>query len=164
MIYLLCGMIASGKSTLARKLAKDKNALIINDDDIVTMLHGDYTSYDEQLKPLYKSIENHILTAAILAGRNVIIDRGVNIKRSSRQRWIQLAKSLDQEITALETTKSIPEVHAKRRFEHDKRGHTYEYWLKVAEYHNSVYQEPDYSEGYINIIENDAIERYLNDD
>lgn len=163
MIYLLCGMIASGKSTLARKLAKDKNALIINDDDIVTMLHGDYTSYDEQLKPLYKSIENHILTAAILAGRNVIIDRGVNIKRSSRQRWIELAKSLDQEITALETTKSTPEVHAKRRFEHDKRGHTYEYWLKVAEYHNSVYQEPDYSEGYINIIENDAIERYLND-
>jgi predicted kinase len=163
MIYLLCGMIASGKSTLARKLAKEKNALIINDDDIVTMLHGDYTSYDQTLKPLYKSIENHILTAAILAGRDVIVDRGVNIKRSSRQRWIELAKSLDQDIVAVITQRDWPEVHAKRRFEHDKRGHSYEYWLKVANYHNREYVEPSYSEGYINIIPSDTTEKYLND-
>ena len=161
MIYLLCGMIASGKSTLARKLADSQNALIINDDDIVTMLHGDYTSYDVSLKPLYKSIENHILTSAILAGKNVIIDRGVNIKRSSRQRWLELAKSLDQEITALVTDRQSPEVHAKRRFEHDKRGHSYEYWLKVAKYHDSVYDEPSYSEGYTSILKNDQIKEYL---
>jgi len=42
-IVVLIGCIASGKSTYARKLAR-KGWVVINDDDIVKLVHGrDYT-------------------------------------------------------------------------------------------------------------------------
>lgn len=145
---MLFGLIASGKSTYAKQKAEE-GWIIINDDSIVNAIHAEnYFLYDINLKPLYKSIENHILTTAIAMGRNVLIDRGVDICKESRKRWIAIAKSLDTPIKAVCFEVASPEIHAQRRYAVDSRGHSYDYWLKVAKKHMTKFCEPSKEEGF----------------
>jgi predicted kinase len=147
-IYVLVGMIASGKSTYCKQAAKH-GKIILNDDAIVNMLHADdYTLYDKNLKLLYKSIENNVISLGLCAGRTVIIDRGLNVSKQGRKRWLAIAKSFDIECEAIILPKDTPEIHAERRYKSDSRGHSYEYWLRVANRHDSVYDEPTIEEGF----------------
>lgn len=150
-IYVLVGMIASGKSTYCKNAAKH-GQVIMNDDAIVNMLHADdYTLYDKKLKILYKSIENNIISLGLCMGKTVVIDRGLNVSKSARQRWIATAKSFDVPCEAVVFAKDSNEVHARRRFDKDARGHSYDYWLKVATEHGNQYQIPTAIEGFDNI-------------
>ena len=152
MIEVLVGTIACGKSTYAKRLAKS-NYLVVNDDFIVNLIHaGDYTLYDKNLKSLYKSIENHIVNFGVEIGRNVVIDRGVDIRRKSRARWIALANSLDTPIFCTVFPMKSPAIHAERRYNSDRRGLSYEEWLKVAKSHISEYEEPKLEEGFSGIF------------
>lgn len=147
-IFVLCGMIASGKSTFCKNCAK-KDQVILNDDSIVNMLHGEeYTLYNASLKILYKSIENQIISTALAIGKKIVIDRGLNVTFRGRKRWIALAKSFDVPIEAIVFKNDGPDVHAQRRTNSDSRGYSYEYWLKVANTHNENYQEPTVAEGF----------------
>jgi predicted kinase len=157
MVTILIGPIASGKTTHCKKKAKE-GWIIICDDDIVNMLHAqDYTLYDKELKPLYKSIEDHILHVAIAMKRNVIIDRGLNISKKARKRWLAICNSLDVPVLALCFERQAPEVHAQRRYESDNRGHDLDYWLEVANRHDSQYEFPVLEEGFSDIIMQDQI-------
>ena len=147
-VYILVGHIASGKSGYCKNAAK-KGLITLNDDALVNLLHGDdYTLYDNRLKILYKSIENNIFSLGLCLGKSVIIDRGVNVSIKGRKRWIALANSFDVPCEAIVFKIEKPEVHAKRRCEHDGRGHSYEYWLNVAKHHHSIYKEPSCEEGF----------------
>ena len=148
MIQVLVGTIASGKSTYCRRKAHE-GWLTINDDDILNMLHaGEYPLYDEKLKPLYKSIEDSALHAAILCGKDVIIDRGVNIRRVSRMRWIAIGHAVDVRVEAVVFPFCSPKEHSERRMNSDPRGLTSEYWTMVAEKHISQYEQPVIEEGF----------------
>lgn len=154
-LQLLIAMVASGKSFYATKAAKT-GIICLNDDAIVSMLHGgNYTDYDKQLKTLYKAVEHTIIDMAIAMNRTVLIDRGLNISRKARKRFLAIADSLDVECEALWFENEGPEIHAKRRFESDNRNHTFEYWLKVSEYHNSQWEEPGLEEGFSKITKLD---------
>lgn len=151
MLQVLCGPIASGKSSYCKNAAQ-AGFLIVNDDSIVNMLHADiYTLYDKNLKILYKSIENHAISTALAMGKCVVVDRGLNCSISGRQRWIALAKSFDVGCDAIVFKNEGPKIHAERRSKSDDRGHDYEYWLKVAQAHQSNYKEPAVEEGFDNI-------------
>lgn len=147
-IYVLAGMIASGKGTYCLNAAR-KGSVIINDDTLVNMIHADdYTLYDKKLKILYKTLENTAISLGVALGRKVIIDRGLNVSKKARQRWIALANSFDVECEAIVFPKDTVEVHAQRRFEKGNRGHSYDYWLNVATEHNKRYDEPTLDEGF----------------
>lgn len=147
-LSILVGPIASAKSTYAQNAAK-AGYLCLNDDSIVNMVHADnYTLYDKNLKILYKTIENQIISMGLALNRPVLIDRGLNSNVNGRNRWLALAKSFDVPCEAVVFKNEGPEVHAKRRAEHDSRGHSYEYWLKVATFHQTNYVEPSLEEGF----------------
>lgn len=147
-IQVLCGMIASGKSTYSKNATK-AGALCVNDDAIVNMLHADqYTLYNKELKLLYKSIENHAISNGLALGRTIIIDRGLNISIRGRKRWIALAQSFDVPCEAIIFQNEGPIAHAQRRSLSDARGHSYEYWLNVANDHNDIFVEPSLDEGF----------------
>ena len=150
-IQVLVGTIASGKSTYAKKQARD-GWIIINDDALVNAVHGDqYGLYQRELKPLYKGLELCILHTAIAMGRDVLVDKGLNLTRNARQRWVAVARSLDVPIDCVLFPFSSAEVHAARRVASDHRGHSLEYWQKVAEHHISVYEPPTIDEGFVAI-------------
>jgi predicted kinase len=147
-MQVLVGMIASGKSSYARNAARC-GALVVNDDAIVNLVHGgEYTLYDQNLKVLYKSIESHIVNMASALNRKVLVDRGLNVSVKARQRWVSLARSLDMSCVAMVFENEGPEVHAKRRTDHDARGLAYEYWLKVASLHHAAWEVPTQEEGF----------------
>lgn len=151
-LHILVGCIASGKSTYTLHAAQ-AGYLCVNDDSVVNMLHGnDYTLYNEDFKILYKSIENHMIASSLAMDRSVIVDRGLNISLQGRKRFIALAKSFDIQCHAIVFKREKPEVHAERRFK-NSRGHTFEYWLKVAQHHDTIYTMPSIEEGFDKIHE-----------
>lgn len=161
MLEVLVGMIASGKSSYARERAQE-GWIIINDDSIVNAVHADqYTLYDEALKPLYKSIENHILYVARAMGKNVLVDRGLSLSLDARQRWLALGRSLDIPVVAVLFDVFEPEVHAQRRTDTDARGHDYDYWLRVARRHHSTYIPPTTAEGFAEVLRRPWVDRPL---
>jgi predicted kinase len=152
MIQVLVGMIASGKSTYAAKKAEE-GWVIINDDAIVTALHGgNYGLYNEKLKPLYKAVEDNILHTAIAMGKNIVIDRGLDLSKKSRRRWVAIAKATETQLTAVVFEMFTPEIHATRRIQHDPRGSNYNIWLQVAQTHERSYIAPSYEEGFDEIV------------
>lgn len=152
-VYLLCGLIGSGKSTYCKSAALNGH-IILNDDAIVNLLHCDnYTLYDKKLKILYKSIENSIVSLSLCMGKSIVIDRGLNISKKGRKRFIALAQSFDIPCFANVFKNEGVETHAMRRYNSDNRGHTYEYWLNVAKKHNEIWEFPTIEEGFNEIHE-----------
>lgn len=147
-IQVLVGMIASGKSTYAKNAAR-AGFLCVNDDAVVNMLHADdYTLYNKSLKPLYKTLENQAIGTILAMGRNVVVDRGLNVSIQGRQRWLALAKSYDVPCEAVVFSNDGPQVHAERRQASDSRGYPFEYWDRVAKIHNEMWQTPSLAEGF----------------
>jgi predicted kinase len=147
-MQVLCGMIASGKSSYCKNAAL-QGGIIMNDDAIVNLLHaGNYSLYDKSLKILYKTTDNHIIGMALAMNKTVLVDRGLNIDAAGRRRWVALAKSFDVPVEALCFVNEGPEIHAQRRFNSESRGHSLDYWTKVAMFHNAKYQEPSKEEGF----------------
>ena len=150
MIEILVGTIASGKSTWSTQMAQE-DWLIINDDAIVLMLHAGKYAYKNHLKSLYKSIETHIFHMGVALGQNIIIDKGLNLTKDSRRRWIGLAKSLDQDIRARVFPFATPQIHAERRVAADSRGLSYEKWLEIIQSHFKRFEWPSIEEGFCSI-------------
>lgn len=141
-LELLVGPIASGKSTYCRTAAQE-GAIIVNDDSIVTSVHGgDYRLYQKSLKPLYKSVENCIVSTALAMGKRVIVDRP-NHSISMRRRYIGIGKSFDVPVRVVMFERRDPTVHGFRRAHGDARGYDAEYWTEVAQYHEDHYQQPN---------------------
>lgn len=151
-LQLLIGPVGSGKSTYSQNAARN-GMVIVSDDAIVNSVHaGQYSLYSRDLKPVYKSVENQIATSALGLGRSVVVDRGVNNSVGSRRRWIGLSHSMDVPAVAIVFDQQSPEVQARRRFESDSRGYSYDQWLRIAQHHQMNYQPPKLAEGFDGIV------------
>lgn len=85
-VYLLTGIIASGKSTWAKEKAKDSNTFIVCKDSIRQMLHGTYT-YRTSDEAVVDNVAWICVQDLIKAGADVIIDECWDtISKGSRQR------------------------------------------------------------------------------
>lgn len=137
MIQVLIGMIGSGKTTYARERAK-QGAIVVCHDSLTESLHAEYR-YEQGLREFYRDIEAFIVKRAVREWRRVVIDR-THLTRESRQRWVELARSLHVEIEAVVFPGLGAETHARNRFNSDARGRTFETWLGVARHHEAQLQ------------------------
>jgi predicted kinase len=154
-VEILVGMIASGKSTYARKRAEE-GAVIVEHDAIVKAVHaGRYDLYDDRLKPLYKSAERAMIEMALSQGRDVVIDR-TNHTRAMRRRYIGLASSADASVIGVVFENRTAEEHANRRFESDYRGLFLSEWVSVAKQHLKEWERPTLDEGFSALCEQDV--------
>ena len=74
-LHLACGLPGSGKTTLARRLAVERDALRFTKDELVLALGGDL--YDDALR---ERVEAHLIELAfelLAAGRSCILDFGL---------------------------------------------------------------------------------------
>ena len=76
-LHFFCGKMAAGKSTKAKELASNYNAILLSEDDWLGQLYpeefhvlDDYTRYSARLKPLLKSHVQSLLNA----GLSVVMD------------------------------------------------------------------------------------------
>jgi predicted kinase len=150
-IQVLVGMIASGKTSYAHEAAK-KGIICVNDDAIYNMIHANnYNLYNKDCKILYKSIENHIISQALCMGKTVLVDRGLNVSKRGRQRYIALAKSFDVNIEAITFENEGYEIHGERRFNSESRGLSRSVWLNCALAHSKIWAYPTLDEGFSSV-------------
>jgi predicted kinase len=151
-LYQFIGMIASGKTTKALEYVELHNAITVNDDAFVSALHaGRYVLYDKAMMPLYKKLETEAIITALLLGRDVIVDRPL-LQRRTRHRFVDMARLYGASSTAIVFPFASPEEHAERRHRSDGRGHSLEYWIKVARHHLSQYEPVTCDEGFDQVI------------
>ena len=85
-IECLCGMICSGKSTLARRLAREENAVILSTDEF-TRLWPDPLSSD-RFDEFSRAVNALLLRKAVeiaRAGANVVLDWGFWSRQNRRE-------------------------------------------------------------------------------
>ena len=76
-VFLICGKICSGKTTFARKLAEEQNAVILSCDEVTWELFSN--DLGEKHDEMTAHIRRYLLRKAveiIRAGTNVILDWG----------------------------------------------------------------------------------------
>jgi predicted kinase len=139
-IYVLSGMIASGKSTFARRLA-DGGAFVVSHDNLTEMLHQKYTYYQEH-KSTYRKMEESLAREAIRAGLDVVVDR-THLTAESRIRWTDFARSLGgffrarPHVAVVKFQRLTANEHASRRCDADSRGRPFSDWALVALHHEA---------------------------
>ena len=62
-LIFFCGKMGAGKSTLAKRLAEEKGAVLISEDDLLSKLYAekiksvkDYKLYSDKLKPVVATL------------------------------------------------------------------------------------------------------------
>jgi len=74
-LHLTCGLPGSGKTTLARRLAVERDALRFTKDELVLALGGDL--YDDDLRDRVEAALIELAFELLAAGRNCILDFGL---------------------------------------------------------------------------------------
>jgi len=150
---MLCGNIGTGKSTVASKLALNHNYIIINDDSLITSLHGGNYMYKQELKNFYKLAKQQMARCASLYGLNCVLD-GTFITREKRKRWLKIISS---PVICLDFGPGN-NISLKRR-QNNSRGKSLERWEIVHKLFKYQYEQPSITEGFEKVIGvNDAFE------
>lgn len=74
-LHLTCGLPGSGKTTLARRLAGERDALRFTKDELVLVLGGDL--YDDDLRDRVEAQLIELAFELLAAGRSCILDFGL---------------------------------------------------------------------------------------
>ena len=144
--YLLVGIPASGKSTLAKRLARSKNALVLSTDSIRTILYG-----NPEIQGNWQDIErvlHNLLLKCVSQNKSVIID-ATHTLRAHRKTLLTLSKQINWTCIYLKT--DLNTCH-KRNL---KRSRTVPKTVIDSMYQNLLREPPTLTEGFkqIKILE-----------
>ncbi|MHA7810210.1 MAG: AAA family ATPase [Marinobacter adhaerens] len=83
-LIFFCGKMGAGKSTLSGKIARERGAVLVSEDEWLAALFpgeikdfNDYISYSSRLKPVLRSHVEQVL----LAGTSVVLDFPGNTRK-----------------------------------------------------------------------------------
>ena len=143
-VYILTGLIGSGKSFWAKEFAKNNsNTLIISKDNLRTMIKGQYV-YDQSTERLIKQLANTNILLALLSGYNVIVDE-THITKIKRQEIIEFIRAncfmVPEGVKFSLVYFPEKEKNVEKRMESPK-GLPRETWQKVYESMLASFEEP----------------------
>lgn len=76
-VYLICGKICSGKTTLAKKLAESRNGVILSCDEVTwTLFDNDLGEEHDEMTSRIRRYLLHKAAEIVRTGTNVILDWG----------------------------------------------------------------------------------------
>lgn len=76
-LILLCGLPASGKTTLARRLERERLALVLSEDVWVSRMFPIGAAHDNDVRERVKAVQWDIAVRAARLGVDVVLDWGV---------------------------------------------------------------------------------------
>ena len=130
MLFIVCGLPGSGKTTLSRLVSKRYDALHISSDAVRKELFQKPAYSDDEKERVYDEVAERA-GAALKEGRNVIID-STCYRKAHRDRMRKLAHDAGTKSYTLLCT--LPEEEIKRRLDRRKKGLSdanYQVYLKV---------------------------------
>lgn len=153
-LYVMVGLSASGKSTIAKELAEKENCKIVSSDEIRGQICpngvADQSMNDEVFKIFHRRIREYLK-----AGKNVITD-ATNIKIKSRAAIFNAVKDVDCEKIAYLMTKPVEDCIK------DNVDREYPVPEEVIHRQMCSYQIPFKEEGFDKIIihDNKKVEQF----
>jgi predicted kinase len=153
-LYLLCGKIAAGKSTLARRLAARPETLLISEDHWTSRLFADdlktiddYSLYSARLRA---AMGPHVVDI-LRQGLSIVLDFPANTVRV--RSWMR--SLIDQSGAAHELhLLDVPDTICKQRLRERNAGGEHPYQVSEAEYDlfTSYFVRPAPGEGFSVIV------------
>ncbi len=152
-VHLICGKICSGKTTYAKKLCKENNAILLSVDEIMLSLFDQccgpelHMEYDRRIKGYLfdKSLE------ILKKGSDVVLDWGFWTKeeRNSTKEFFK-SRNIDCELhyVAVSDEKWKKQVNKRNNEILNKQTKAYYLELDRALYFASMFREPDACEIY----------------
>ena len=125
-LIFFCGKMGAGKSTKSKEVSKEKNAVLLSEDEWLSTLYpeqirsfDDYMKFSALLRPLIRAHVQNIL----LTGTNVVLDFPANTLK--QRAWLKKIatdiKASHQLIYLDVDDKTCIEQIAKRRIEQPER-------------------------------------------
>ena len=148
-LKLLVGNIGTGKSTFARRLARDFGDVVVNTDNIIKMISGGDYYYCPEKSAVYGKATNAIIESALQNYQSVVVDR-TNIDVKTRKRYIVIAKKFNVPVIAYDFGKGEP-FSLNRRLKSPK-GETEQTWKEVYNVFLQKHEELSSKEGITQII------------
>lgn len=146
-VWILTGIIGSGKSTWARKFAKNKHVAIICRDDLRAMIKGEYI-FEEKIEKLVKRLANTNILLALSHGWNVIVDE-THLTKMKRQETIEFIRAnayvVSEGVQFIIVHFSEKENNVNNRMK-SPRGMSREEWEAVYERMLSSFEKPTINE------------------
>ena len=99
LVIFFCGKMGAGKTTLAQKIAKEKDAILISEDDWLAQLYTnkvqsveEYKYYSDKVKAVVLDIAQQVLSKGV----NIVLDFPANTK--TQRQWLRsLSDNLNAE-------------------------------------------------------------------
>ena len=154
-IYLLCGVIGSGKSTWAKENARELNAHIVCKDNIREMIYGKY-KFEQTQEFLVDNIAWAAINCILSCGGNVIIDDCYSALTIQHRRETVERIRMDFIVNVIAVNFLNTSNNVERRME-DHRGYTYERWKSVYEGMIHIFNPASMREIYLNEIHDHLI-------
>ena len=120
-LYFMCGKMAAGKSTYAKQLARDQNAVLLVQDDFVAALFPgeiqDIPSFVKYSGRLRNALSNHICDL-LSRGTSVVLDFPGNT-RNQRQWFRELFEraNVEHELLYIDAADDLCKRQLKQRSE-----------------------------------------------
>ncbi|NTW61117.1 ATP-binding protein [Candidatus Saccharibacteria bacterium] len=152
-LYIMCGLPYSGKTTYAKELASINHLELVSIDDIREKygFHwGDKEANADEWKAIFKEVDDTIITS-LRKGKSLIYD-STNHDRASRDRLRKLATSVGCESKTIFMNTPM-EIIMRRRTDNQKnptRSHIPEHLFNVT---LESYEAPSSEEGEIIVID-----------
>ena len=154
-LYFFTGKMGAGKSTTAKKIAKDKNAVLLSEDEILEQFYpnqiktfDDYLTYSNCIKPFIKNHVQNLLSV----GTNVVMDFPGNTQK--QRKWLSNIPSeihVSHKLIYLNISdETCLERLKQRNIENPERANFDT--LETFNYISQYFEEPNEFEG-LNILE-----------
>ena len=152
-LYLICGKMAAGKSTLALKISKESDAILLSEDELLEKLYpgevtdvSTYVKFSERVK---SAMEKHIVEL-LLHGTSVVLDFPANtVKQRTWLLKLATQANAPHELNYIDLPDSICKTQLqKRATENPERAST-----DTVEMYNAInrYFEPPTAEEGLNV-------------
>lgn len=144
-VYIMIGLIGSGKSAWARLTAGcDFNTIRVGIDDIRDMIKDRYT-FDFQLEPLVRKMGTAMIVQVLLEGKNVVVD-DCHLTEEHRQELCAMIKGAIPEAEIIYVWMRCDSTVALKRRLSNLRGGTEFGWIQVMKKHEEMFDIPTKNE------------------
>lgn len=150
MLHLICGKVASGKSTLARSLAAVPGTVLLSEDVWLKGLYSDHletlSDYVKYSAMLRTTLEPHVV-ALLRAGLSVVLDFAANtVETREWMRRIYEAADCRHELHLID----VPDEICKQRLRARNAAGTHEFQVSDEQFDriSRHFQPPTDAEGF----------------
>lgn len=148
-IHLMCGLVAAGKTTLARELARELPAVRLSRDEWMLRLYGgrhDDPAYVERLVPCTELMWD-VAMDVVTAGSHVLLDWNFwSRERRQEARERAATAGVGLQLHWLDVPVSVAAERARRRL-HDRPTDAHEIDEAGVRHFASIFEAPEEGEG-----------------